>query len=257
MGTYTTNYNLFLPSIGEQGWGDLVNGNFITIDTTLSGLNTRIGIAETNVTSLTTRMGTAETTITSNKSRIGTLETKTDTMKEKLDKIDVESNGNIVGNLKGFSTGVFVNAKYTTEQTHSGIVGETEVQTLTKTDTLDRTQNSSTITIPGYVLKSLSYPLKVGPGLYLPDENHVNGNVPTASRSATCVMEKSLNSWYSSTKMIIYVNGVSVKTLTSNATSSVSDTITVNSGDTLYFSVRACKGTITVNNATGLYLMAD
>ena len=35
MGTYTTNKNLFMPSVGEQGWGDLVNGNFETIDTFL------------------------------------------------------------------------------------------------------------------------------------------------------------------------------------------------------------------------------
>ena len=63
MGTYTTNYNLFMPSIGEQGWGELVNGNFATIDNTMSGLNTRMGTAETNITSLTSRMGTAETHI--------------------------------------------------------------------------------------------------------------------------------------------------------------------------------------------------
>ena len=78
MGTYTTNYNLFMPSVGEQGWGELVNGNFTTIDTTLKGLDTHMGTAETNITSLTTRMGTAETTIASNKSRLGTLETDTD-----------------------------------------------------------------------------------------------------------------------------------------------------------------------------------
>lgn len=47
MGTYTTNYNLFMPSVGEQGWGELVNGNFATIDTTMKGLNTRIGTLET------------------------------------------------------------------------------------------------------------------------------------------------------------------------------------------------------------------
>ena len=35
MGTYTTNKNLFMPSVGEQGWGTLVNGNFSTIDTFL------------------------------------------------------------------------------------------------------------------------------------------------------------------------------------------------------------------------------
>lgn len=42
MGTYTTNYNLFMPTVGEQGWGDLVNGNFSTIDTTMKGLDTRL-----------------------------------------------------------------------------------------------------------------------------------------------------------------------------------------------------------------------
>lgn len=35
MGTYTTNKNLFMPSVGETGWGELVNGNFTTIDTFL------------------------------------------------------------------------------------------------------------------------------------------------------------------------------------------------------------------------------
>ena len=39
MGTYTTNYNLFMPSIGEQGWGELVNGNFVTIDATMKGFD--------------------------------------------------------------------------------------------------------------------------------------------------------------------------------------------------------------------------
>jgi len=32
MGTYTPNYNLYKPDIGETGWGDLVNQNFDTID---------------------------------------------------------------------------------------------------------------------------------------------------------------------------------------------------------------------------------
>ena len=101
MGTYTANYNLYMPSIGEQGWGDLMNGNLTTIDTTMKGLNTRMGTAESNITSLKTRMGTAETTIASNKSRIGTLETETDTLKEKLDKIVIDANGTIIGDLNG------------------------------------------------------------------------------------------------------------------------------------------------------------
>ena len=46
MGTYTTNYKLFMPSVGEQGWGELVNGNFSTIDSTMAGLNTRLTSVE-------------------------------------------------------------------------------------------------------------------------------------------------------------------------------------------------------------------
>lgn len=49
MGTYTTNYNLFMPTVGEQGWGELVNGNFTTIDTTMAGLNTRLTAVENEV----------------------------------------------------------------------------------------------------------------------------------------------------------------------------------------------------------------
>ena len=46
MGTYTTNYNLFMPTVGEQGWGELVNGNFTTIDTTMKSLSNRIETLE-------------------------------------------------------------------------------------------------------------------------------------------------------------------------------------------------------------------
>ena len=49
MGTYTTNYNLYMPTVGEQGWGDLVNGNFSTIDTTMKSLSNRIESLETNI----------------------------------------------------------------------------------------------------------------------------------------------------------------------------------------------------------------
>ena len=47
MGTYTTNYNLFMPSVGEQGWGTLVNGTFTTIDTTIKSLSDTIETLET------------------------------------------------------------------------------------------------------------------------------------------------------------------------------------------------------------------
>ena len=60
MGTYTTNYNLFMPSVGEQGWGELVNGNFTTIDVIMAGLNTRVGTLETETTTLDGRVTALE-----------------------------------------------------------------------------------------------------------------------------------------------------------------------------------------------------
>ena len=60
MGIYTTHYNLFLPSIGEQGWGDLINGNFSIIDTTMKGLDTRVGTLEAETATLDGRATASE-----------------------------------------------------------------------------------------------------------------------------------------------------------------------------------------------------
>ena len=49
MGTYTTNYQLYMPTVGETGWGTLVNGNFTTIDTTMKSLSNRITAVENEV----------------------------------------------------------------------------------------------------------------------------------------------------------------------------------------------------------------
>ena len=49
MGTYTANYNLFMPTVGETGWGTLVNTNFSTIDTTMKSLSNRITAVENEV----------------------------------------------------------------------------------------------------------------------------------------------------------------------------------------------------------------
>lgn len=49
MGTYTANYQLYMPSVGETGWGTLINGNYQTIDTTMKGLSNRITAVENEV----------------------------------------------------------------------------------------------------------------------------------------------------------------------------------------------------------------
>ena len=53
MGTYTPNYNLYMPSVGEQGWGDLVSNNFEILDTVilnnLNNLQDQIDVINTNI----------------------------------------------------------------------------------------------------------------------------------------------------------------------------------------------------------------
>ena len=49
MGTYTTNYQLYMPTVGETGWGTLINGNYQTIDSTMKGLSNRITAVENEV----------------------------------------------------------------------------------------------------------------------------------------------------------------------------------------------------------------
>ena len=66
MGTYTANYNLYMPTVGEQGWGDLMNGNLTTIDTTMKSLSNRITAVENEVNgNLSCTSVTTSSTITS------------------------------------------------------------------------------------------------------------------------------------------------------------------------------------------------
>ena len=98
MGTYTANYQLYMPSIGEQGWGDLMNGNLTTIDTTMKSLSN-------SVTSLDSRLDTVETY----GSRITAIENE---VNGALSCTSVTTSGNVTvnGNLTvkgGISGGVF------------------------------------------------------------------------------------------------------------------------------------------------------
>ena len=60
MGTYTTNYQLYMPTIGEQGWGELVNGNFATIDATMKSLSDNIGMLDTKIDAVEERVTVLE-----------------------------------------------------------------------------------------------------------------------------------------------------------------------------------------------------
>ena len=57
MGTYTPNYNLYMPSIGEQGWGELVSNNFEILDTNLNDLQIQIDTINTQIDTINTNIG--------------------------------------------------------------------------------------------------------------------------------------------------------------------------------------------------------
>ena len=60
LGTYTPNYNLYMPSIGEQGWGELVSNNFEILDTNLNNLQNQI---TTNLNNLQEQIDVIDTNI--------------------------------------------------------------------------------------------------------------------------------------------------------------------------------------------------
>jgi hypothetical protein len=43
MGTYTTNYALYKPTVGERGWGTLVDDTLDVIDETLAAIAASVG----------------------------------------------------------------------------------------------------------------------------------------------------------------------------------------------------------------------
>ena len=103
MGTYTTNYNLFMPTIGEQGWGTLVNGNFSTIDSTMKSIDTRLTAVENEVNgALSCTSVTTSGKITGN-GGIGTTSLTTSSTITSTGLIT--GNGGFKGNLTGNVTG--------------------------------------------------------------------------------------------------------------------------------------------------------
>ena len=53
MGTYTPNYNLYMPEVGETGWGQLVSNNFEIIDNAIGDGTRTITILPPNTDNLT------------------------------------------------------------------------------------------------------------------------------------------------------------------------------------------------------------
>ena len=101
MGTYTDNYNLFMPSIGEQGWGELVNGNFATIDITMKSINNNIVTLETEMDALAVDIAALEGV-----SNGGAIKSKSITNNGTITSTGlITGNGGFKGNLTGNVTG--------------------------------------------------------------------------------------------------------------------------------------------------------
>lgn len=203
MGTYTTHYNLFMPTVGEQGWGDLVNGNFTTIDTTMAGLNTRLTAVENEVngalscTSVTTS-GTITSTgkITANGGLAVT------------GGITSNLTGNVTGNLKGR---YYTTAKYVTGSGEK-LVASISAQTLSQ----NSSGTSSTITVGGYSKFNPTFPYKVTTGIWIESASDISGtNVSLASsgtRTATLYCRRN-GTTTSNNSAALYVNGSVVQSV--------------------------------------------
>lgn len=157
MGTYTTHYNLYMPSIGEQGWGDLVNGNFSTIDTTMDSLNTRLTAVENEVNGdLNCTSVTTSGTITAN----GGIETKalTSTSISNSGTITstglITANGGITGNLIGNVTGDVAGYLIRTRQETGSSSGNSFYYTIPVLTLANNVIKEVTYSKPQYIISS-------------------------------------------------------------------------------------------------------
>ena len=235
MGTYTTNYNLFMPTVGEQGWGELVNGNFTTIDATMAGLDTRIG----------------------------TLETETDAVSEKIAKLEdgiTVDNGVVMSSGLIDATGGVRGRVYTGKcniTTDSGeilLIDSVDVQSSNVTATSNNSWlQSNTITVNGYENTDLTFPLKIAPNIWVESRDDLlNLNIPTVRTltfTATCT--------YSDTSSIVYlyINNAQVTMLDAKNGSTSSYTCTIPVGATCYCNAKKyATGNISISKLPALYV---
>ena len=212
MGTYTTNYNLFMPSIGEQGWGTLVNGNFSTIDTTMKELDTRLITVENEVNG-----NLSCTSVTTS----GT----------------IESMGLITAN-GGVKGALYVNGQITTIKmsNYSPVYAGTLEQTITVSCRYNATSTSSTIIASAPTILSITYPVRVGPGIYIRTASDIkSGSIGSVSRSVSLTVTNASLSSEKKTRGRLYVNGSSIGEVVASGISNTSTaTYTINSGDDIY-----------------------
>ena len=252
MGTYTTNYNLFLPSIGEQGWGELVNGNFATIDSTMKSLSNRITAIENEVNgNLSCTSVATSGTITSTGLITGNGGFK----------------GNLTGNVTGDVTGrILLNSKIATsgDILYSTCAAQSYSHTVPANNTDRGYQSSLTcFTVTGYVNQSISYPYKISHGIYVKAPS--SGSVPS-SVARTLTFTVTLNNRQSDSAYLtvnLMINGADIAEGSgTNVGTILTHTCTVYNGDVIglsYYHGRYVKDftiSATVSKGTDYYVQA-
>ena len=268
MGTYTANKNLYMPTVGEQGWGTLMNGNLETIDNflkpitesdgtyTFTGNQTGGSISATSITNSGTLTSTGK--ITAN-GGIGTTSLTTSGTITSTGKI---TSSNVIQCQK-----VYVDGKIVTTQmsNYNPIYAETAVQSTTQNfPNSGTTVATSTLTVSGYETVSITYPVRVGCGVYVPAaSNVISGSLPSSvSRTATLNLLNS-EGWTAENPIpgsvtgYLYVNNVQVATITQEGYGSKTTTYTVKNGDTVYargYGNKRGSVTVTIAAVTPFYL---
>ena len=261
MGTYTANKNLYMPTVGEQGWGTLMNGNLETIDNFLKPITESDG-TYTFTGNLTGNHvgnqsgGTISATSITNSGILTQTGTSTFTGL-------ITANGGIKGALyaKGQLTTTKMsnyNPVYATSSQQSTSVylpeaGYGEYVTV---------KNTPTLTVDGYTRKSITYPVRVGAGVYVFSESDIVNDLASAgnpNRTVT-VTAKSDGQSGGTVKAKLYVNGSHVATTEPAGSGGKSVTYTVKMGDEVYAtgitSIDYITGnvTLTISKGSDCYL---
>ena len=193
MGTYTTNKNLFMPTIGEQGWGELVNGNFETIDNFLKPISlsgstyiftgNHVGnqsggsISATSISNSGTLTNTGTSTFTGKITANGSIGTTSLTTSSTITSTgQIVANGGVKGNLTGNVTGNTTGLLFV-----KGTIGTSGDVEYAKCPAISATSVSVstglTFTVPGYSI-TFGNPVKHTWGVYT-RRSDLSGNIPT------------------------------------------------------------------------------
>ena len=258
MGTYTTNKNLFMPTVGEQGWGELVNGNFETIDNflkpitvsgstyTFTGNQTGGSISATSINNSGTLTQTGTSTFTgkitanggigtkaltatsiSNSGNMTNTGTLTSTGKIYANgglEITGNVNGNVIGNVTGNVNGnVYVNI---TSDSNYTIGSYTVTPNQTSVSATYNQYGKGTYGAVSLTINNVSLSMKKG---------FVQNSIPKVKITAT--LSFSAGAAFTNQTLYMYCNDVQVASYefpsNSSSSGSCSATIYVSQGDTI------------------------